>query len=161
MVCDDGRSPVILASAEGHVEVVRLLASAAGHVEVVRLLLEAGANGNLADSSGTTALMLASATGRVELVRLLLEAGADRNLVNEDGLTALMIASAKGDVEVTRSLQAAGVGADTESRKRQHSFSDAGIAKGQRQGPTLADGRDRGPSKWEGSNPIASHLAAE
>eukprot|EP00439_Symbiodinium_sp_Y106_P070238 s20_g12.t1 len=98
VVCDDGRSPVMLASAEGH-------------VEVVRLLLEAGANKNLADNDGCTALMQASVRGHVEVVHLLLDACADGNLSNRRDITALMMASLQGNLEVVRLLLEAG--ADT------------------------------------------------
>ena len=46
-----------------------MLASQSGHVEVVDLLLAAGADKDLADTSGSTALVLASQSGHVEVVR--------------------------------------------------------------------------------------------
>ena len=55
-------------------------------IEVIRLLLENGANPNIQNNEGTTALMKASQyIERIEIVELLLEYGANLNLQNEDG----------------------------------------------------------------------------
>lgn len=51
-------------------------ASADGKEKSVRLLIEAGADVNLANSSGNTPLSVASRNGHVPVVKLLLEAGA-------------------------------------------------------------------------------------
>jgi ankyrin repeat protein len=51
-------------------------ASFGGHRETVVALLEAGADVNVNDREGRTALMLAKNTGRNEIVQLLKEAGA-------------------------------------------------------------------------------------
>ena len=53
-----------------------MMASAEGEVEVVGLLLEAGADKNLADADGSTALTQASDNGHVEVVRLLRNRGS-------------------------------------------------------------------------------------
>ncbi|OLQ11110.1 Ankyrin repeat family A protein 2 [Symbiodinium microadriaticum] len=55
-----------------------MLACAQGNVDLVRRLLEAGADTNLADKDGATALMMAAGGRGVEIVRLLLDAGADK-----------------------------------------------------------------------------------
>ena len=52
------------------------------HVRIVRLLLRAGANKDLVDNGGNTALTLAADHGNAEIVRVLLAAGADRTLKN-------------------------------------------------------------------------------
>eukprot|EP00439_Symbiodinium_sp_Y106_P023600 s2265_g2.t2 len=88
-----------------------MAASPNGHVEIVRLLLHAGADSNLANSLGATALTAASRTGHAEVVQLLLEANADKDLAHNDGFTALQLASFKGRVDVARILLDAG--ADT------------------------------------------------
>ena len=82
-------------------------ASADGHVEVVRLLLEKGANINTAKvtSSGWMPLSGASANGHVEVVRLLLEKGADIDTADEDGQTPLSWAAEKGHAAVVTLLQ--------------------------------------------------------
>src|SRR3990167_303307 len=65
------------------------LASGNGHTEVVRLLLDAGADLNLAGNNGRTPLYLASENGHAKVVQILLDAGADANLANHFGQTAL------------------------------------------------------------------------
>ena len=85
-----------------------MLASQYGHIEIVRALLAAGANVNLQDNIGKTALYYASSEGHIDIVRLLLEYGADVN-PQDSGFdyTALMIASYEGHIEVVRLLLAA------------------------------------------------------
>eukprot|EP00295_Goniomonas_pacifica_P005612 CAMPEP_0175829722 /NCGR_PEP_ID=MMETSP0107_2-20121207/13509_1 /TAXON_ID=195067 ORGANISM="Goniomonas pacifica, Strain CCMP1869" /NCGR_SAMPLE_ID=MMETSP0107_2 /ASSEMBLY_ACC=CAM_ASM_000203 /LENGTH=210 /DNA_ID=CAMNT_0017142565 /DNA_START=59 /DNA_END=688 /DNA_ORIENTATION=+ len=80
------------------------VASAQGHQEVVRTLLEAGMDVNSADRDGVTPLYVASENGHQEVVRTLLEAGADVNSANEDGFTPLYVASSQGHQEVVRTL---------------------------------------------------------
>jgi ankyrin repeat protein len=62
-----------------------------GDLEAVRLLLANGANPNLRNEAGATALMWAVAD--TEKVRLLLEHGADVNARSDDGRTPLLIAA--------------------------------------------------------------------
>ena len=97
-------------------------ASGSAHVEIVRLLLGAGADTNLRDSSGTTALFRASRAGHAEVARLLLEAGANQNLRDEGGMTALMCASSGcPNVEVVRLL----LDADADASLRDNSGNTA------------------------------------
>ncbi len=63
---------------------------------IVKLLIEAGANLNLQEKNGWTALMSASrnSTKSTEnTVKMLIDAGCDLNLQDNDGWTALMLAS--------------------------------------------------------------------
>ncbi len=62
-------------------------------LETVKQLIEAGANVNLQDKNGRTALMLASVYNRTKIVELLLRNNADPNLQDQDGWTALIFAS--------------------------------------------------------------------
>jgi len=64
-----------------------------GDLNTVRRLLAGGANPNLRNPSGDTALMLAAEKDYTEIVRALLEAGANPDLQNSDGDTALLLAS--------------------------------------------------------------------
>ena len=58
-----GRTPLMIAALEGH-------------LEVARLLMEAGADSNLADAEGSTALSLARSYGNLDVAALLAESGA-------------------------------------------------------------------------------------
>ena len=55
-----------------------MFAAVHGHVQVVHLLVEAGADQDLANHDGQTALMLAEQYGRVEVARLLTELSENR-----------------------------------------------------------------------------------
>lgn len=60
-----------------------MLAVSHGRLEMVRALLECGADVNVQDDEGSTALMCASEHGRTEIVRLLLEQpGCDISIVD-------------------------------------------------------------------------------
>jgi len=83
-----------------------ILASVMHHTDIVKMLLEAGANPNLTDGYGKTALMWAAYWGRsrTSIVKMLLEAGAKPNLTDKDGKTALMLASEKGHTDIVKML---------------------------------------------------------
>jgi len=84
---DEGISPLIAASSEGH-------------AAIVPLLLAEGAKVDAVDKDGTTALMAAAARGHIDAVQELLSAKAGANLQNVDGHTALMFAyNGKNQVE--------------------------------------------------------------
>ena len=81
-------------------------ASAAGHLEMVRLLLGRGAQVDSRAADGTTALMLASGNGAVDLVKLLLSRGANPAAARA-GLTPRQLAISRGYPEVASMLEAA------------------------------------------------------
>jgi len=63
------------------------------HYYLVEYLLRSGADINVTDDAGTTALMAASSVvGCVQIVELLLARGANPNLIDKDGDTALDLA---------------------------------------------------------------------
>jgi ankyrin repeat protein len=64
-----------------------------GDAESVRLLLEAGADPNIRNEGGATALMWA--VDDLDKARLLVRAGADVNARSDDGRTPLLIAAAR------------------------------------------------------------------
>lgn len=77
-----------------------IAASSEGHLEIVKMLVNAKANVNLKDKDQTSALMAAAARGHTDIVEVLLEAGANVNEQNVDGHTALMFAyNGKNQVE--------------------------------------------------------------
>jgi ankyrin repeat protein len=63
------------------------LASRFAPEDTVRVLLDAGADPNLADTSGETPFHYAVRAGRLENVRLLLDHGVDINLANGSGIS--------------------------------------------------------------------------
>jgi len=80
------------------------VASARGHVGVVRLLCEAGARMDRADHKGLTPLLAASRAGHLAVVEQLCKAGAQKNMSREDGTTPLALASKHGHAAVVRAL---------------------------------------------------------
>lgn len=61
-------------------------------VEVAKILLNAGADCNIQDYSGQTALMLAAQAGQARIARLLLQRGARADIKDRDQYTALKYA---------------------------------------------------------------------
>lgn len=80
------------------------LFAAARSPTVVEWLLSVGANPNLVNGNGRTALIEAAAGGESKSVRLLLDAGADVNAAQKDGLTAIYTAAVSGHKEVAALL---------------------------------------------------------
>ena len=78
------------------------------------MLLEAGADVNVQNSDGQSALMLAATEGCDELVRLLLDAGADVNAQDSSGRSALMLAAEEGNDDLVRLLLDAGANDKTQ-----------------------------------------------
>jgi ankyrin repeat protein len=54
-----------------------MIAAAEGHLDSVRLLIEAGSDLNVVDAEGSTALSLARSNGNLDVAALLAESGAD------------------------------------------------------------------------------------
>ncbi|OLQ11117.1 Kinase D-interacting substrate of 220 kDa [Symbiodinium microadriaticum] len=80
--------PDVVLNEYGHTPLMQ--ASGNGHVEIVRLLLEAGAQKDALDCDGTTALIWAAHDGRDSVVEVLLEAGVQKDIRENIGWTALM-----------------------------------------------------------------------
>ncbi|XP_077471201.1 KN motif and ankyrin repeat domain-containing protein 4-like [Stigmatopora argus] len=78
-----------------------------GRVVMVRLLLSCGADANIQDGQGTTALMFASERGYTHIARLLLErTQCDLTLTDQGGRTALSIAKFNSHSDTATLLQA-------------------------------------------------------
>ena len=142
----DGNTALILASKNGHTDIVKLLfqkgadlenqnkdgstalmlASDNGHTEIVKILVEPhiwnGASLNVQDKNGNTALILASKNGHTDIVELLLEKGAPPGCPhldmqqNKNGETALMLASDNGQTETVRLLVEKGANLDIKGK---------------------------------------------
>ncbi len=74
----------------------------------IRAAIDAGANTNIVDAKGKTALMKAVWLGHTESIHLLLESNADMNIRDEEGWPALMVAAKSGRAEIAWSLWKAG-----------------------------------------------------
>ena len=70
-----------------------ICAASACNVEVIDFLRQHGADMNLQDSNGSTALIHAAYYGYNTCVKTIVEAGADVNVNNKEGFTALMAAA--------------------------------------------------------------------
>jgi ankyrin repeat protein len=122
---EDGNTALIIASNEGHIDIVQLLlkknakldiqateggstalicASAEGHLEIVKALLTKNSNVDIQNQYGCTALLLSSSHGQLEVVRALLEKGAKVDIQDEDGDTALICACRYGAKDGVRVL---------------------------------------------------------
>ncbi|XP_076353191.1 uncharacterized protein LOC143248591 isoform X2 [Tachypleus tridentatus] len=87
----------INAKASQNGQTALMLAVSQNNVKVVEMLLEAGAEVNLQDNDGSTALMCAAEHGHRELVKLLLcHPDCDLYLTDRDGSTALSICMEAG-----------------------------------------------------------------
>ncbi len=75
-----------------------------GSSELIKLLLDHGAEVDLQDDDGLSALIAASRAGNIEVVKLLLEHNAQVHLANKNGFTALTFASASKSSEIVRLL---------------------------------------------------------
>ena len=121
---DAGKTPLYLASQNGHEEVVLALlgagaqmdrasldgitplivATVGGSENIVRRLLAGGAEVDHMTPDGVTALLAASAGGDDDLVDTLLDSGARVDLPSSDGVTPLIAAAARGHTRVVRRL---------------------------------------------------------
>lgn len=83
-----------------------MAAAISGRADLVEILLANGAQPNIQDPNGWTALMYASASakGFVGGVELLLKKNADANITNTNGDNALMIAIERGSTGVAKLL---------------------------------------------------------
>ena len=128
------RTALQYASQNGHAEIVKLLEEAIANntennssdesqeekdkkllqgaqrnkLDEVREALEMGANVNVKNDDGWTAIAIASQQGSIELVEMLLEKRANVNVMNNNGNTALISASYKGYKEIVTMLLEAG-----------------------------------------------------
>ena len=81
-----------------------LCLAALGNTSILKALLAGGANVELADNSGFTALATAAHFGQLSCLQLLLDAGANANAQDCLGKTPLMLAVMNKQVECARAL---------------------------------------------------------
>jgi ankyrin repeat protein len=110
-VADRRGTPLMIATAQGHLDTVRALLSAGastktsggnnalqiavvrGRDEILETLLKSGAQVDGKDNRGETALMWAAQLNRAPIAEVLLTYGADVHVQNSQGQTALMCAA--------------------------------------------------------------------
>jgi ankyrin repeat protein len=73
--------------------------------DVLNLLIDKGANVNVQNDRGVTALYLAAASGHENQVRLLLNRGADPRIATKSGYTPERVAQIKGQAHIVKLLQ--------------------------------------------------------
>jgi serine/threonine-protein phosphatase 6 regulatory ankyrin repeat subunit B len=82
-----------------------LLASKNGHLEVVQTLIRQGADVNIQSiSTGNTPLIVALANGHVSVAEEILKGAVDPNMTTNSGATALMVAVQAGLENIVRTL---------------------------------------------------------
>lgn len=82
------------------------------NLEQMRLLITAGADVNLVDELGESALSTACNECNTDAAKLLVEAGADVNVANDEGHTPLMSAAMWSEAELVEILLKAGANLD-------------------------------------------------
>jgi serine/threonine-protein phosphatase 6 regulatory ankyrin repeat subunit B len=75
-----------------------------GYFEIIQYLVENGADINIENYNGWTALMCASSHNYLEVIKYLVENGAKIDIQNNDGWTALMWASKWGYLKIIQYL---------------------------------------------------------
>lgn len=85
------------------------MACISGSADTVRLLLDAGADPNILDETGHSALLRAAEQGACSVVRQLLKRdGVEVDACNQDGMSPVYSASRRGHITVVRALIRAG-----------------------------------------------------
>ena len=119
-----------------------LLASENGHAQVVKLLLDKGANPAFLDRRGRTPLHAAASAGHTAVAHLLLDAGGSADAPDHNGETPLMQACLNNHVSVLRLL----LGKATQLNLREKRNGDTVLimATARRQNEIVADLLERG-----------------
>jgi len=98
----------------GETPLIRASFHAINNAQLVKMLLDAGADPDIQDELGQTALMKAGYTGNIEIVKRLLNAGADPNIQDENGSTVLFDVINRGHVKVLKLLLRKGINPNIE-----------------------------------------------
>ena len=117
VLLDEGRADVGQRRKLGLVTPI-VLASAIGHTEIVGDLLDHGADVGTTMSNGMTALMAAASEGNDDVVDLLVARGGNQDLdrIDASGNTALLHAARAGNVSTMSLLISHGASVDVQNR---------------------------------------------
>lgn len=120
LMSNTGYSPLIIASAHGHVDAVEYLVKAGsdvdavhdnkvtalmygaahGHIDVMKVLIKKGkASLDAKHTNGGTALLEAASGGKYDAMKLLVDSGATFDYFDDDGVSPLMAIASQGDVD--------------------------------------------------------------
>ena len=116
---DFGRTPLMWAAYLNLMDRKTLIEADLKHEASANLLLSAGANPNLRDNDGWTALMWASWSGLTKTADLLIAHGTNIATADKNGQTALMIAAMRGNVDIVKLLLAHGADKSANSKSGQ------------------------------------------
>ncbi len=87
-------------------------------VKMIELLLKNGANVNLQNEKGETALVVATQSAKMNIAKILIESGADVNIKTKDKINALYVAQKKKNAELIELLKKNGAEELTEQEKK-------------------------------------------
>lgn len=96
-----------------------ILAAKSGNEKLVRYLIENGADVNLSDSFGYTALLILAKTGSAEIIEQLINAGSDVNVISSDKITAVAMAVGGQNPAVLKKLLDAKASVDFDITERE------------------------------------------
>ncbi len=121
---ESGFSPLTIASYSGNLEIATLLAKHVENIDlnsnvgtplmaavyrnnndIAKMLLDLGADSNIADGKGTTALHYAIKFKNVNLIKVLVNNGADINLKDNKGLSPLDYAKIDNNENIVELLK--------------------------------------------------------
>ena len=91
---------------------VLLMAACEGHVECAAMLIDGGSRVDAVDANGCTVLHHSVKANRMDVVKLLLARGANVNAFDKNGFSPLVVAIYGGNVEMMELLLAAGANPD-------------------------------------------------
>ncbi|WP_419420461.1 ankyrin repeat domain-containing protein [Legionella sp. D16C41] len=93
------------------------IAAACGHSDMVQLLLANGVDTNVVNNEGITPLHVAAYKGHINIVQMLLNTGTDLNVANQTGDTPLHLAAAEGHEEIVKMLLAKDIDVNVSNKK--------------------------------------------
>lgn len=120
-----------------------LIASREGHKEIVEILLKAGWDINYQNKEGTTALHVAARNGHLDVVKCLIKNGVSVNTINKSGNTPLFYASSTRNLELVKFLVNNGANVNIFSEEK---HTNTVILLGKEHGQYIRDARQIGDS---------------